>query len=155
YSSVHGQLGGFDEASLRCADPLGALPPDCVAGADGKTRYVVDIFAPNVNSGSPYAPLELYLMGLLPAQEVPDHVLLLDAARMLTDTFDEAAGTVQVEASGLTELSFADIVARHGMKPALPEAERAMRAAFVVVSSAPASDAVMEQVGRWSATFGA
>jgi hypothetical protein len=154
FSSVHGRLGGFDAATLRCETPTGGLPPSCTAGTGGRTRYVVASFFPNDNTHAPYAPLELYLMGLLPASEVPATFQLLDGAELVADSFDADTETVVVEADGLHELAFADIVARHGEAEILPEDARHLTAAFAVISSEPAPDDVLSDVGEYAAAFG-
>jgi hypothetical protein len=155
-SSVNGQLGGFDGSTLRCETPAGALPPACTPLDTGRTRYVVGAFGAVANGfrSQPYAPLELYLMGLLPASDVPESFQSFTEGQLFEDSFDEAANTVVVEASGIRTLPFSDIVARHGNVPALPEVERHFRAAFVVVSAEPASDAVMADVANWAAVLG-
>lgn len=53
-----------------------------------------------------------------------------------------------------TERHVSDIVARHGEVPLLAEEQRAYTAAFIVVSDAPASDAVMATVSEWQEVFG-
>jgi hypothetical protein len=155
-SSVNGQLGGFDGSTLRCSMPVGAMPPACTALPSGRTRYVVGAFGPFANGfrGTPYGPLELYLMGLLPAAEAPETFQVLSEAKIDDTTYDQAAGTFEIEASGITNLPFADIRARHGDRVLLPEAERHFKAAFVVISSQPAPDDVMADVARWAAIFG-
>jgi hypothetical protein len=157
YASVNGQLGGFDGATLRCETPANAMPPACTPLASGRTRYVVGDFAPFTNSyrSVPYSPLELYLMGLAPASEVPQSFQVLIEGTIVTPETQGTGGTVVVEADGIDTVTFAEITARHGMKPMLPAAERAMRAAFVVISAEPASDAVMNDVARMAAAFGA
>ena len=156
FSSVNGQLGGFDASTLRCETPAGALPPDCTPGSAGVTRYVVGEFGADANGfrNQPYAPLELYLMGLGAASDVPESFMMLDDAAIDESRHDEAAGTVVVEASSLTTLPFADIVARHGSVERLPEPERHFKAAFVVVSANPAPEWVMQDVAEWAAVFG-
>jgi hypothetical protein len=139
---------------LRCETPTGGLPPSCTAGAGGRTRYVVASFFPNDNTHAPYAPLELYLMGLLPASEVPATFQLLDGAELVADSFDADTETVVVEADGLHELAFADIVARHGEAEILPEDARHFTAAFAVISSEPTPDDVLSDVGEYAAAFG-
>jgi len=155
-SSVNGQLGGFDPATLRCLTPTGAAPPDCTALPSGRFRYVVGAFGSYANGfrSAPYSELELYLMGLLPDSGVPKTFSLLTEAEIDQSTYDDVAKTMQVEASGIQTLPFSDIVARHGKRVLLPEAQRHFKAAFVVVSALPASDAVMTDVARWSAVFG-
>jgi hypothetical protein len=155
FSSVNGQLGGFDGSTLRCQTPADSAPP-CKKLANGRTRYVVGDFAPstNVYRGVPYSPLELYLAGLAPATEVPEEFQVLTEAAVVNP---EAVGTGQdivVEASGIKTVTFAEIQARHGRKALLPTKDRAFRAAFVVISETPASDEVMEDVARIAAVFG-
>jgi hypothetical protein len=157
FSSVNGQLGGFDGSTLRCETPAGAMPPGCTPLGNARTRYVVGAFGPNANGfrGQPFAPLELYLMGLLPAADVPASFQLLTDAQIVPDSYNEATDTLVVEASGITALPFANIVARHGQVEALEEASRHFSAAFVVVSATPAPDGVLSDVVTWAAAFGA
>jgi hypothetical protein len=155
-SSVNGQLGGFDPATLRCLTPAGAAPPACTALPSGRVRYVVGAFGGNANAfrNAPYSELELYLMGLLPDSGVPESFALLTDAEIDQSTYDDAAKTFQVEASGIQALPFSNIVARHGKRVLLEEAERHFKAAFVVISAQPAADDVMKDIARWSAVFG-
>ena len=155
YSDVEGQLGGFDRDTLECVQPDGAAAPgSCEAEASGRTRYRVAAFAPQAGGSRPYAPLELYLMGLLPLSMVPDTILMLQDAEQVADSYDEATQTLVVEASGASELAVAEIVARHGEVTPLSDEERTFKVAYVVLSEAPASDAVMEAVANWAAVFG-
>lgn len=152
--SVHGQHGGFDADSLRCVSPEGARPPGCAAEPSGRTLFAMDGFNPNQNGGDglAYAPMELYLMGLLPAAEVPDPILVLQEASFVS--YDMATDTIVLEADGVAEVSMADIQAVHGPRAMRSESERAFRGAFVVFSDAPVSDEVMDVVDRWSRVFG-
>jgi hypothetical protein len=152
YSSVNGQLGGFDDSTLRCETPSGGLPPGCTAQTGGRIRYVTGPFAPNANAfrGVPYAPLELYLMGLAPSTEVPQSIRMLTAAKTVTST----ASSVVVEAAGVKTIAFSEIVARHGTAKLLPATARHFDTAFVVVSAAPAAEAVMTEIADFAAAFG-
>jgi hypothetical protein len=154
YASVNGQLGGFDGATLRCETPADALPPACTALASGRTRYVTGLYAPFANSfrGLPYAPLELYVMGLAPASEVPASIQMLTLAQFPELSTDQK--TMITEASGVTTLSFADIQARHGTPKLLPDGSRQFSAAFVLVSATPAADSVLNDISTWAAVFG-
>jgi hypothetical protein len=153
-ASVNGVLGGFDAISLRCETPANAAPPACTALPGGRTRYVVNAFYPNDNTGRglPYAPLELYLMGLLPGSDVPAHFQVFDHGAI--DESMRGADSVVVEAQGLKSVDFANIVARHGNVPQLPQDKRSFRAAFVVISAQPASADVLSDVAKWAAGFG-
>jgi hypothetical protein len=152
YASVNGMLGGFDGSTLRCATPAGAMPPNCTAQAGGRIRYVTAAFAPQSNSfkGVPYAPMELYLMGLVPKTDVPASMVMLTAATLVDLTMTSAT----IEASGTTTIQFADIEKRHGTPRMLPANARHFDSAFVVVSSAPAAASVMSDVASFAAAFG-
>ena len=68
FTSVNGQLGGFDGSTLHCESPAGAMLSACDAASAGRYRYTAAAFGPNANEfkATPYSPLELYLMGLVP-----------------------------------------------------------------------------------------
>jgi hypothetical protein len=153
YAGVHGVLGGFDPRTLRCETPSGATPPDCTPGATGRTRFVTGLFGENDNGvETPCGPLELYLMGLVPVAEVPDEIpVLVDAGSLVYDTLAE---TASVEAARVTSVRVSDIVLRHGIVPELPADERAFRAAFVVISSTPATGAVLAEVADYAKWHG-
>lgn len=155
YSSVNGQLGGFDGTTLRCESPAGAVPPDCIPLPSGRTRYLVQAFGPNANGfkSLPFAPLELYLMGLLPRDQVPPSVQVLIEATTV-ETAETADGDDIVEAAGIRTVTMAEIVERHGEVTLTPESERNYRALFVVLSAEPASEEVLRDVALWSAVFG-
>ena len=156
-TSVHGVLGGFDESTLECVNPAGAKPPDCQPESTGRYRYRAELFGLNANLTTDefsYAPLELYLMGLLSASEVPSRFLhLLDGA-VVIDPEAASNGQTIVEASGTAEIQFADIVARHRERPAVPEDQRHFRAAFVLATTEPAPDDILDIVADWAAGFG-
>jgi hypothetical protein len=153
YAGVDGVLGGFDPKMFACQTPAGAKPPNCTALPNGRVQYVVRSFNPGAN-GKPYAPIELYLMGLAPAAEVPPEIPVLQDAEDVPNSFDSQTGTEIVEAAGVKTVTMADITARHGVVSELPEKERHFTSAFVVVSAAPASDEVMAEVALRAAAFG-
>jgi hypothetical protein len=155
YAGVHGQIGGFDPATLVCESPSGAMPPNCDDIGGGRSRYVVGAFGPFTNGPSiPYAPLELYLMGLLPRAEVPNEIPVLVDGDLLEDSFDTTTVTMKIEAAGVKTVKVDDIVARHGEVELLPESKRGFSAAFIVVSATPADDSVLDEVGHIAAVFG-
>jgi hypothetical protein len=156
-TSVHGQLGGFDADSIRCEMPAGAVPPDCTPLPNGRYRYLFDQFGLVTNSfaGVDYAPLELYLMGLIPASEVPDPILVLtDGAYDIESAMNGMSPVVAAEASGIGEIRMADVIARHGERAPATEDERAFTSAFVLVTAEPASEAAMARLQLWSDIFG-
>jgi hypothetical protein len=154
YANINGQLGGYDGATLRCETPAGSSPPACTALASGRYRYVLGAFAPNTNGfrDVAYAPIELYLMGLAPPEEVPASIQQLTDADLVAFSDDFTSATV--EAAGISTLAFADILARHGTMAPIPAADRHFTSAFVVLSSAPAADSVLTEVAHWAAVFG-
>jgi hypothetical protein len=153
-TSVNGQLGGFDGSTLHCQSPADAMLSACDASSTGRYRYTAAAFAPNANEfkATPYSPLELYLMGLAPATEVPESFLMLRDASFPNGD-DVSQPTVVVEASGVDTLPFSAITARHGTAPLLPADQRAFSAAFVVISAMPAADSVLTEVATLAAGF--
>lgn len=154
-TSVNGILGGYDRTTLRCQTPAGALPPGCTALGSGRTRYVVGAFHGNDNTARdiPYAPLELYLMGLIPSTEVPSSFQRLAGGAIDETTYDDATNTVVVEADSIAETTFASIMERHGEVPQLAPDARQFKVAFVVVSAEPAPAKVLSEVAFWAAIF--
>ena len=152
-ASVHGQHGGFDLATVRCSMPPDA-PPPCSADTDGVIRVTTDEFGPAANGGDslPYAPIELYLMGLMPRAEVPSPIVVLDGAHFVSQ--DASTRRMSFEITGTHEVTMDDIVAVHGERPAAPPEERAYRAAFVSFSDVPLSAERMDALERWAAVFG-
>lgn len=142
--AVPGRLGG---EAWQCAQPEGALPPDCSARDDGLYELKLDTSS-ELEDGQPYGPLDLYLMGLLPADEVPESFVEFNDFELISsvDVVEERAVV-----SGFTEVvRFEDIVARHGLRALSPPEERKFRAAFVLVTPEPAGtdflDALSDQV---------
>ena len=156
-TSANGQLGGFDATTLTCETPAGAKPPNCTPTAGGRYRYLVAPFRPNADNyrGQPYGPIELYMMGLLPVAEVPSPILRFDGANFAFEQQEKTAdGKLVIDATGLGEIKMADIVKRHGEVPALPADKRHFRAAFVLVTAAPAAQPILDRVADWAAIFG-
>lgn len=152
-AGVNGQHGGFDTLTVQCGTPAGASPP-CSPDPDGTIRLSTAPFGPAANGGDgvPFAPIELYLMGLLPRAEVPSPILVLDGAHFVRQ--DPATERFEFEITGTHDVSLDDIVAVHGERPAAGPEDRAFRAAFVCFSDAPLSSARMDALERWAAIFG-
>ena len=153
-TSVYGQLGGFDGATLKCSQPADATPPACQAESNGRYRYTTSSFGPNTNSfkSVPYAPLELYMMGLVPQSEIPASFTLLQDASLIS--YDSKTDKLLVEAAGTAQITMSSIIARHGTRTAATDAEKHFTAAFVVVTATPASQAVLDNVVMWQETLG-
>lgn len=150
-AGVNGQLGGFDPETLGCAE--GGEPPACAPGPDGRPRFTLGGFGPTTNGGDgvPYAPLELYLMGLVPAGEVPGPIPVLREAELLG--YDQPTDTITMAAAGVELIEVEDIVARHGEVEPIPADARNFRAAFAVISAEPASAEVMDRAETWARIF--
>lgn len=155
YAGVYGQLGGFDPTTLRCRTPADAVPPACTPLSNGRFEYVVSAFGTYANGflDVPYAPLELYLMGLIPAAQVPASIPVLVDAAFAVEPQTQMEPRI-LDAAGISEVTLSDIIAQHGPVVELTEAERRMRAAFVVISAEPAPDEVLDRVAEWSAILG-
>ena len=93
FSDVGGQLGGFTDLEMLDDGTFHAF-----------NRYRQDAcFSPNAPSAEwdtrnsvPYAPLELYLMGVLGADEVPPEIMVLENAWFVDDNQCIVAGTKHV-----------------------------------------------------------
>lgn len=150
YAGVNGQLGGFDPDTLYCQTPAGTRPP-CTPEGDGTTIYVVDHFGGIANGGDsvPYAPLELYLMGLIPSEEVPPTPIFVD---VVEDELVEGIRIIRAQELRIVEIE--DIIAEHGARTLKTEDERAFRAAFVLVTEEEPTTAQIEMADKWVAMFG-
>ena len=124
FSSANGQLGGFDIANL-------------VERGDG--RYSAAYSAPwglraHVR---PYSPIELYLAGFIPPEEVPDLWVAEDGQVLRS----ENGGCVEADdghcmfiASKVSTYTIEDIVVEHGERiPNSSQSQRDFRAAAVLV----------------------
>lgn len=153
-ASVNGQHGGFDLDTLRCANPADAQPPRCMPDADGVTRITVGTFGPNANGGDsrPYAPIELYLMGLVTRAEAGGPFLVLDGAHFVSN--DAMTHRMTFEITGSHTVSLDDIVRAHGERAPATAEERAFRSAFVVFSAAPVTSQRMDALERWASILG-
>ncbi len=152
--SVFGQEGGFDANTLRCEDPPDARPPACRPAPDGRTRVTVGRFSSFANGGDsvPYAPLELYILGLVPRAEAGGPFLVLDGAEMLS--YDHRTRRMTWATTGTHTISVDDIVRVHGERPPAPPEDRALRGAFVIFSAQPVSAARLDRLERWAAVVG-
>ena len=124
FSSADGQLGGF-----RLADLVD----------HGNSQYSAGKFGLIANNGNsvPYSPIELYLAGFLPLEEVPDLTIaedaewLVDEKGVYTVTDDRH---LMFTARQLRVYTAEDLVAEHGERvPAYPDTQRKFRAAAILL----------------------
>lgn len=124
FSSVNGVLGGFDIANLI---------------DHGGGRYSGGDFGLNGNSGDDVimSPFELYLAGLIPADEVPDLWVALDG-KSLEDSsgnlIRDSNGHFIFTANQIRTYTIEEIIAEHGRRtPSVSQAQRNFRAAVVLL----------------------
>ena len=120
-SDVGGQLASY------CISEDGVVGR-LASNGDGTWRLVP------VAENEPYAPLELYIMGLVPAEDVPPMHILSEPD--LTNSERIAAASVQT-------VTIEDIIAAHGgvRSPTFDESQKAFSGAFIVVQDDPFTDA--------------
>ncbi len=124
-----GQAGGFQGSTLK---DLGGGRYQATNGKRGKRTFGL---VANGGNTLPYAPLELYLMGLVGREEVPPIVFFPDG-----DWVDRKRGIFT--ASDKRTLTIEDIIRENGERvPGVREAQKAYRALVVILSPRPVTDA--------------
>ena len=145
FTSAYGQLGGFRAERLV----------DLGAG-----RYTAGRFGLVANGGNgvPYSPIELYLAGLLPPDEVPDLLVAEDAEYLYENgrpVYSEAGHPI-FTASRIAQRSVEDIVAEHGIRmPNHTRSQRAFRAAAILLidQATPAYASRLDELSEEVAWF--
>ena len=141
FTSANGILGGFDIANL-------------VDQGGGRYR------APNVYTGGwaantkPYSPIELYLAGLIPPDEVPDLWVAEDGETLRNEAggWDRRSFT----ASRVKTYTIDDFITEHGPRvPDHTQSQKAFRAAVVLLVSEdyPATRKYLETLSSDAALF--
>src|SRR5690606_9568392 len=138
FTSGNGLMGGFDRNTLV------ALPNDryqATAG-DGTGTFTT---GPKLR---PFSEIELYLMGLAPAEEVPP-ILVAEGAQWV----DGEHGLFTADA--ITEYTIADIIAEHGPRsPAFGEAPNSFRILTVIITEESLTRATLDGLDRGLAIIG-
>ena len=138
FSSANGLLGGFDQSKL-------------VDLGDG--RYAAGSFSNVIGANKPYSPIELYLAGLLPADEVP--AIQVASNGRWTGRSDAEHGRI-FTASRFDDWSVERIIEEYGSRtPAVADSQRAFRAAFVAVADLehPFEQQTLEELSAWLRGF--
>ena len=142
FSSANGVLGGFDIADLVDL---------------GGGRYSASWFFPT--GGKTYGPIELYLAGFIPPEDVPDLLIAEDGewlrddeGNVVVDEHDHVddAGWI-FTASRFKTYTVEDIIAEHGPRiPDHSQAQKDFRAAAILLidEDHPATKEVLETVSR-------
>ena len=132
FASANGLLGGFDRSNLV---------------ALGDSRYAAGRFGIwTALSSKPYSPIELYLAGWLPADDVPSTWVASDGR--WTGEVDDEHGRV-FAASEVEEWPVERIIEEHGARtPTVADSQKAFRAAFVLVADRenPPEQEVLEEL---------
>ena len=123
FTSANGQLGGFDAASLV---------------DHGDNKYTAGDFtlAGYAHNIKPYSPIELYLAGFIPPEEVPDLLVAEDGAPLLDQNDNNVLinGNPVFTASSIKTYTIEDIIAEHGNRiPDHSQAQRNFRAAAILL----------------------
>jgi hypothetical protein len=147
HASTAGSLGGFDlqtlqtEARQPIADPLSVKPG---------TRVRLSEFGPRTSTcETGYSPIELYLMGLVGEDEVPQHIYVMKnpASVKVEDPLPTTppSPTYQPKTyiytlDGFTRVSLDELAQLNGGGPP-GAAQKEFRSARVLVTDTPASSA--------------
>ena len=123
FTSANGQLGGFDAANL--VDHRG-------------NKYTAGDFtlAGYAHNIEPYSPIELYLAGFIPPEEVPDLLVAEDGAPLLDENGNNVLinGNPVFTASSIKTYTIEDIIAEHGSRvPDHSQSQRDFRAAAILL----------------------
>ena len=145
FSSASGQLGGFDRSDLVDL---------------GGGRYSAGRFGTVANGGNsvPYSLIELYLAGLVGAEEVPDLWVAIDGRWVVVDRrrVETEAGHPVFSASEVRDVTVEEIIAEFGPRVPGPEAsQREFRAAVILLTDAdhPATPSQLEELSQTVSAF--
>ncbi len=112
-----GQLGGFEMSTLRVEE----------GNFEDGGVFSADTFGTNANGGDglPYSSIELYLMGLISADEVGDVMLTTNASFIKNEN-----GRTTFKADRVEKISFAEYLNNHS----IPQRARAEKESFRVLT---------------------
>lgn len=131
-SDINGILGGFDYSTLE--RNVDGNPNKYRASCDRAKEWGYDGFSQELSSGY-FAPLELYLMGLLPSSDVPDMHIFKDV-KIENETWGDGTFYANSEITYTIE----DFITRYGVRvPDYQSSQKDFRALVVVVTDKPVS----------------
>jgi hypothetical protein len=155
-SSADGVHGGFDRSTVICratGRPPTGTPPACPLDGGGRMRVRTAPFSCCLTDMKLMSPIELYLMGLVPANQVAP-LWVMDSPMYEGPVFADAGSSIVAMNYSLQRfriVTVEDIIAKHGVRP--PATQRDFRGAFVLVTPQPATQAQLERVARWARRF--
>lgn len=136
FSSVAGQLGGFKYETLQ---DLGGGIFQATNGQSGSSGF--GEFANGGNS-LPYSEIELYLMGMIEASQVPPLYVAVDPAWI-----DYSIG--KFSTTGFTQHTIEDIVQQYGVRsPSAANSQKDFKALTVVLTPQPLTEDEWEEVDQ-------
>ena len=131
FSSANGLLGGFDITLLE---------------DHGNGQYTAGTFNTNGSHSRPFSPIELYLAGLAPPEEVPD-LWVAEDGKWLRDGWENRPFT----ASRVKIFTIEDIIAEHGPRiPDTTHSQKEFRAAVILLVNEdhPANRRILEKLSE-------
>ena len=130
YTGVGGQLGGFQR--------LVHLRDNYYKGfVEGHTGFSLES---NWGNTTPYSPLELYLMGLLPPEDVPPIKIAINPE-------GDPSHNGLFTAEGIDTICIEDIIRENGERqPDFLSSQESFRGLVVLVSDAPVSEFLFDKV---------
>ena len=132
-SDIDGILGGFNYQTLK--RNVDGNPQKYWATSTRAQEWGFDGFSQELSNGY-FAPIELYLMGLLPAESVPDMHVFHDVTLQ-----QETWGDGTFYAKSESTITMDDFIKKYGKrKPDYKDSQKDFRALVVVVTDQPVSD---------------
>ena len=119
----------------------------------GNGQYVIPRNSSISTTGGRYSLLELYLMGLVPAEEVPPHQVLVNPS--ILGLVEGQEDLIVVAADQLATVTIEDVIDSHGARlPTHEEAQKSFRMGTVVISDRPLSPLELAYHDRQAEWFG-
>ena len=145
FSSANGRIGGFDIVNLV---------------SHGDSRYSAGFFSPSdASTARKYSPIELYLAGFIPPEEVPDLWVAEDGKWLSAEDGQRVRadnGDYMFTASKVRTYTIEDIMEEHGERnPDFSQAQRDFRTATILLidENLPATKWVLDNLSAGITSF--
>lgn len=137
-SSVHGVLGGFDLNTLE--RNVDNNPKKYRASCASSSQY----FLPGSMSNTSFSPLELYTMGFIPAEEVPD-IYIYEGVSVTSTENPYNNGVFYAERE--KKVTINDIINKYGERvPDYKNAQKSFRVLTLVATDEPVNDREWDKI---------